>query len=350
MKHEIVEVPLSLIVFMSAVPPPQMEMQPPQAPGSTSMPNENARMSYRAKFIKQVHLLVWRRYRELTHSPWDILKLVLAPILLFSLILLFYVQFSWLFSSGALKPGFFEYYLIPIAFWITVIKTCAYAVTDKSNKVKESMRMMGLLESAYFTSIFVTEGVFIGGLVSFVGATFTAFSQPSNFNGISTGGTVEFLNGASFGNTFGLFFLFVMSAVPFSLFITSFFDRPAVATNITIIILLTCYCAVTSGKFQVEGDDEATAAIMLLMALAPPMALQIGCDSLSYGASNPKYPAIESLFSMLLFDIFVYIFAAWYASYIFVSVSLLSPLTHTHTLTPSPSPGMQTKSFPRNTA
>eukprot|EP00605_Chrysophyceae_sp_TOSAG23-4_P000272 GSChrysophyteH1.ASY1.ANO1.314.1 assembled CDS len=264
-------------------------------------------MSYRAKFIKQVHLLVWRRYRELTHSPWDILKLVLAPILLFSLILLFYVQFSWLFSSGALKPGFFEYYLIPIAFWITVIKTCAYAVTDKSSKVKESMRMMGLLESAYFTSIFVTEGVFIGGLVSFVGATFTAFS------------TVEFLNGASFGNTFGLFFLFVMSAVPFSLFITSFFDRPAVATNITIIILLTCYCAVTSGKFQVEGDDEATAAIMQLMALAPPMALQIGCDSLSYGTSNPKYPAIGSLFSVLLFDIFVYIFAAWYANQIIPS-------------------------------
>ena len=223
----------------------------------------------------------------------------LSAVLYLSLVILFYVQFAFLFQVGAIRPGFFEFYMIPIAFWVIVVKTSAYITADKSAKLKESMRMMGLRDSAYYIDLFLTEGILIGWLVAFVGACFTAFSA----EGYAPGPPLyEFLNGATFGNTILSFASFTLSAIPFSLFLTSFFDKPAVGTNVIILILLACYSLIISDKLVVPDDDDATKGLYTFFSLLPPIAMQVGCKTLSY-PTDPRYPTLTTLIVMMILDV-----------------------------------------------
>ncbi len=170
------------------------------------------------KLAFQIRLLCWKRYVESTKSKWDLLKVILPAILFFVLIILVYSQFDGLFFDDGLEP-----FLVPLAFWIFMQRLVVQIMYEKSSRLQESMRMMGLSDIAYWASYFISDGVVLGFILSFLCTIFTV------------GGL---FNGANFGVILGFFFIFCLSAVPFCFFICSFFDTPQTAGQALLAILL----------------------------------------------------------------------------------------------------------------
>ena len=168
--------------------------------------------------LLQIKLMLWKRYAESTKSKWEIIKLILPAILFFVFMILIYSVFDGLFFPDGLEP-----FVVPLAFWIFVQRLVVQLMNEKSSKLQESMRMMGASDIAYWGSYILSDGVITGFLLSFICAIFT------------TGGL---FNDANFGVLLGLFFVFCLSAVPFSFFLCSFFDTPQSSGQATIGILL----------------------------------------------------------------------------------------------------------------
>jgi hypothetical protein len=172
------------------------------------------------KLIFQVKLLIWKRYAESTKSKWDLLKVLLPAVLFFVLLILAYSVFD-VFADGGLEP-----FAVPFAFWIFMQRLVVHIMFEKSSKLQESMRMMGLSDTAYWLSYFISDGVILGFVLSFLCTLFTV------------GGL---FNGANFGVILGLFFVFCLSAVPFCFFITAFFDTPQTCGQALLGLLLGNY-------------------------------------------------------------------------------------------------------------
>ena len=195
---------------------------------------------------------------------------------------------------------------MPPAFWIIVIKTVIMVINDKHTKVKESMRMMGMLDSAYYTSIFLTEGVLIGTLTSIFCSIFSLYENVLYPE-------LKFFNGAAYGDCFALFFCYCLSAVPFALFICSFFDTPGAASQSTLAALMGFY-ALFAGILTTNDNI----ADLQWACIIPPIAIQIGCNSLSY-PDNPAYPSVSTICGILIGDTFLYVAMAWYFSQVIPS-------------------------------
>jgi len=174
--------------------------------------------SFPEKFVYQVKLLLWKRYAESTKSKWDLLKVVIPAILFFILIILVYNVFTGLFNDGGLEP-----FLVPFAFWIFMQRLLVHIMYEKSNRLQESMKMMGLSESAYWVSYFLSDGVILGFAVSFICCLFTV------------GGM---FNDANFGVILGFFFIFCLSSVTFCFFLSAFFDTAQTSGQALLAILL----------------------------------------------------------------------------------------------------------------
>ena len=101
-----------------------------------------------SQFISQVLLLLWKRYREIRKSKWNIIRLVL---LFFTLLILLYEVFSFFNGDGI------ERFVMPLGFW----EGC-----DPDHvRVKY---LMGLSDLVYWTSYFISDGVLIGFTPSFL--------------------------------------------------------------------------------------------------------------------------------------------------------------------------------------
>lgn len=170
------------------------------------------------KLTFQINLLVWKRYVESTKSKLDLAKVLLPALLFFSLMILIYAVFDGLFFDDGLEP-----FIVPLAFWIFMQRLVVQIMYEKNARLQESMRMMGLSDFAYWTSYFLSDGVILGFLLSFLCTIFTV------------GGL---FNDANFGVLLGMFFVFCLSAVPFCFFICSFFDTPQTAGQALLAILL----------------------------------------------------------------------------------------------------------------
>jgi len=180
-----------------------------------------------SQFISQVLLLLWKRYREIRKSKWNIIRLVLPPLLFFTLLILLYEGFSF-FNGGGV-----ERFVVPLSFWVYIQRVVIQIMYEKSTRLQESMQMMGLSNLAYWTSYFISEGVLIGFTLSFLCSIMTV------------GGL---FNHANFGTILGFLFCFCLSAVPFSFFICAFFDAPQSASQFTILLLIGLvhsYCLVS---------------------------------------------------------------------------------------------------------
>jgi len=169
------------------------------------------------KFVSQVTLLLWKRYREIGKSRWNIIRLVLPPLLFFTLLILLYKGFSF-FNGGGV-----ERFVVPLSFWVYIQRIVIQIMYEKSTRLQESMRMMGLSDLAYWASYFISEGVLIGFMLSFLCTIMTV------------GGL---FNNANFGTILGFLFCFCLSSVPFSFFICAFFDTPQSASQFTILSLI----------------------------------------------------------------------------------------------------------------
>jgi len=156
------------------------------------------------KLSEQVKVLLWKRYTELTKNKWNLLKIYVPAVLFFILLMITYSVYDGIFSGDGLEPFF-----IPFAFWVFMQRFVVHVMHEKSNRIQESMKMMGLSETAYWISYFLSDGVVIGFTLSFLCCMFTV------------GGL---FNGASFGSLLGLFFMFCLSSVPYMFFLSSFFD------------------------------------------------------------------------------------------------------------------------------
>jgi ATP-binding cassette subfamily A (ABC1) protein 5 len=93
---------------------------------------------------------------------------------------------------------------------------------EKKNNLQEAMRMMGLYDSAYWISYFISDGILLGFLLSFMCAIIS----------------IGLFNNANFGLVLGMFFVYSLSAIPFGFFICSFFDTPQTAGQATLLLLL----------------------------------------------------------------------------------------------------------------
>jgi len=184
---------------------------------SKTMSVDKVERTQLAKLFFQIKLLLWKRYLENTKSKWEILKVIIPCALYFSLVILIYNSFD-IFVHGAL-----ERFLIPQAFWIYITRIVVQIMFEKSSRLQESMRMMGLSDFAYWMSYFIAEGVVVGFMLSLLGAI------------ISTG---EAFPGMGFGNVLGLLFVYCLSVTPFAFFLCSFFDTPQTSGQATLGLLL----------------------------------------------------------------------------------------------------------------
>jgi len=169
-----------------------------------------------AKLSFQIKLLLWKRYLESTKSKWDLAKVIVPAVLFFILLILLYSVFNF-FAAGGLEP-----FIVPLAFWIFVQRIVVQIMFEKSSRLQESMRMMGLSDFAYWTSYFISDGVVLGFVLSFLCTIVSA---------------AGLFNDANFGAVLGLLFVFCLSAVPFAFFLCSFFDTPQTSGQATLGVL-----------------------------------------------------------------------------------------------------------------
>lgn len=172
------------------------------------------------KFLFQIRLLLWKRYRETTKSKDELLRVLLPPILFLVLLHLIYAVkgIKDLFFPGGAEPFF-----VPLGMWLYVQRMVVQIMFEKSSRMQESMRMMGLSDAAYWISYFLYDGVFLGFIISFLSAV------------ISSGGL---FNDGNFGDIFSLYLVFCLSATTFAFFLTSVFDTPQTSGQVTLALLL----------------------------------------------------------------------------------------------------------------
>jgi hypothetical protein len=185
-------------------------------PTSTIASSGAKQQGYFGTLISQVKLLIWKRFVESTKSRWEILKILVPPAIFFFLMHLGYLAFG-LFAKGALEP-----LLVPIAFFVFSQRIVIQIMYEKANRLQEAMKMLGLLEPAYWISYFIFEGIITGFVVSFACS-------------VISGGAL--FNGANFGEVLGILFVFCLSAVPFCFFLTCFFDTPQTAGQAILGVL-----------------------------------------------------------------------------------------------------------------
>lgn len=267
----------------------------------------------KSKVASQVLLLLWKRSRELQKQPGELVKLLIAPCFVFALLVLIYESFN--------KPapilillagGFIEPYVIPIAFWVIVVKTVIYVMNEKALKLNEAMRMMGMIDVSYWIALFISEGLLYGLVVSLLCNLFTFYNPcPSGFDALCSPNDTLF-RAASWGSVYSLYFCYCLAAVPFSFFLCSFFDTAQTASIFTIGLLLGMYVAFCAGLIQ-----STDSSVLSWCCLLPPMALQVGALTLSASTSQQSqhiYPSIHRVNGILVADIIIYSLAAWYFS------------------------------------
>ncbi len=107
------------------------------------------------KITFQTYLILWKRFCELKKSKSEIAKLFVPFIFFFALVILFYSVF--LDNSN----GEIEFFFIPIAFWVFAQKVVVNITYEKSNKLFESMKTMGLLDVSYWIANFIFDAVLV---------------------------------------------------------------------------------------------------------------------------------------------------------------------------------------------
>lgn len=168
---------------------------------------------------RQMGLLLWKNFTVKLRTPVATGLFFGLPCLLFIMAYLLYACFQ---TKGT---GFLELYLVPFAFIQVLQATTSQIVTEKSTRLRESMRMMGLREFPYWASYFVGDGVIMGGLVSFL-LSIMAVAM-GLFNNIGGSG--------GFGAIFGFLFLYCVALSTMAFALSTIFDAPQTAGQVLTI-------------------------------------------------------------------------------------------------------------------
>ena len=262
-----------------------------------------------SRLLDQIVLLLWKRRQELLRRPAEVAKLILAPLFVFAMIVLIYESFNK--PHPIFPAGFLEPYIIPIAFWVIVMKTVVYVMNEKEMKLQESMRMMGMLDESYWLALFISEAVLEGFVVSLLCNLFSIYKPcPDGYDSICSP-DANLYNMASWGSVFSLYFSYCLASVPLSFFICSFFDTTQTAGQATLALLIVLYVF-----FCAKLIDSTDPVLLSWCCVMPPMALQVGAMTLAEGSGGQSgtYPSIQRVCGILLADAVFYSTAAWYFS------------------------------------
>lgn len=242
----------------------------------------------------QIRLLLWKRKIELLSNRTELFKYVGPPILFFLMLILIYALFGEMFYDGGIED-----YFVPIGFWLFVQKNVVSIMYEKSSRLQESMRMMGLFDAAYWSSYFISDGIVLGFFISLA---------------CSIVSTYGLFNHGNFFAIFGLLFLFCVSIVPFGFFICSFFDTPQTSGQITIALLLGFYVI-----YLASGLSTEEPSVQAAMSLFPPLALQLGCASFRKSYVYDNKFSTGNICGMMIVDAIIYSILAWYFSQVWPS-------------------------------
>lgn len=109
--------------------------------------NNRISKTYISTFLAQTKLLLWKRAILWRKSSVTNTVLFVAPLALVAVSMNLIHRYSVTHCVSSK--------LIPAVFWFSMHQNVHNMMYDKANGLQESMRMMGLLDSAYSVSVFV---------------------------------------------------------------------------------------------------------------------------------------------------------------------------------------------------
>ena len=115
-------------------------------------------------FQRQLGLLLWKDFTQKARNKKSTILYFLLPASVFFLVWIFYQLFNS--GNNGSSSGMVELFLIPFAFIIVLQLTASSIVSEKSLRLLEAMRMMGLRELPYWASYLLADGVIMNFLLS----------------------------------------------------------------------------------------------------------------------------------------------------------------------------------------
>eukprot|EP01112_Ceratiomyxa_fruticulosa_P014927 TRINITY_DN4331_c0_g1_i7.p1 TRINITY_DN4331_c0_g1~~TRINITY_DN4331_c0_g1_i7.p1 ORF type:complete len:875 (-),score=184.80 TRINITY_DN4331_c0_g1_i7:65-2689(-) len=189
-------------------------------------------------------------------------------------------------------------------------------VSEKETKLREGMRMMGLIEGAYYLSWFFTY---------FVMTTFAVFIL------IASGHIFDFtfFTKSDFGTYFFLFFIFGISIICAAFFLASLIERSQAASTMGFLIFIICAILQTfiPGLLYVPGKSVVVQGIFSLIS---PIVFAKALGDLTQSsvsgrpglrwddiAHNDTVFPVLTVYKWLIFDSALYMVLGWYIDNVF---------------------------------
>ena len=258
----------------------------------------------------QTGLLMWKRITENSRNTVGTTFYFGAPfaILLSIKILIFALNdFDSAKSSGAL-----ELFFAPLLFIFAVQLTSVSLVEEKSNKLRESMRIMGMLETPYWASYILVDALLQGFLLAFFMTVWAAIL--GLFYNVGQGHDNR--GDGTFGELLLLLYFTSISVTTAGFAMSSIFNNQQAAGMASFAFVIAAV-VMFFVLFSAAPDLYDTAEKQTLWCLFPPMALQMGllskfnchCGFFSFVKSEIS---IGTVLGMMLLDSAVFCFLAWY--------------------------------------
>ena len=201
--------------------------------------------------------------------------------------------------------------MIPMAFSFLMQGIISSIVTEKSEKLKEGMKMMGLKETVYWASWLVTQSlinVLMTTLFVAVGYLFSIFSH--------TPIPISFIT----------FFLYGTSIVSISFFCSVFFSNAKTGTSVSMMVFYAQIIASSILQYFLFHRTELWAILLiyLLSSVMPPLSLtqlsiyfadaKVTGHTLSLGTAGLPYYPVWLALAFQVINILLYGFLTWYVS------------------------------------
>jgi len=271
-------------------------------------------------FQRQLGLLLWKSFLEKSRQKKAVGLYFGIPMLILLVCLLTYGSFNSWASSGTI-----ELFVVPFGFVVALQLPTVSLVSEKSARLKESMRMMGMREAPYWASYFVADGVFMGGLLSLVLTTTACFMKLFWNLGASNheGGLAPFVE---FAGMFWFLWCYCLALTALAFLLSTVVDAPQTAGQMALFSIIAGVVTFLIFLFSPALLDSAlgTAAKQATWCLFPPMALQVGLYANSYFACQGhrigrEFVSLSTISGMLLLDVVLYSLLAWYLAQVLPS-------------------------------
>lgn len=219
--------------------------------------------------LDQLRLLCWKTMLEKTRSWYKIASDVAMPISVCFLSIVLYET-----MLGKSYNGFIEPYIAPLGLMLIIPTITTTVVSEKSTRLVESMKMMGLSEITYWTNMILLDGVIYGFLCGMVVATLSkiphAYAGSYEREDGTTFGSKALFDDANFGVVLMSVWVTCVASVPFGFFLSVWFDKPKTAGQMSFIVTLAAIVFGYAYDMTKQGKNAT-----LLACTLPPYAYQM---------------------------------------------------------------------------